>query len=869
MSLFRKYFGSSHNDLKSEGKPATPHGMHAMGANLQRKFARGVQYNMKIVIKGDRNVGKTCLFHRLQGDKFKEEYLPTEEIQVASIQWNYKATDDIVKVEVWDVVDKGKKKKKLDGLKLDNQPGTLARPASGNYLFKLAPDGAETNPFDPMLEIGDQSVKVVRSKDRLYCKVEDACLDAEFIDVYKGTHGVIMILDITKQWTFDYIERELPKVPEHIPVLVLANHRDMGHHRTVTEDMVRYYIENLDRSEDAAQVRYAEASMRNGFGLKYMHKFFNLPFVHLQRQTLLQQLAINKQEVSAVEEELGIHEDSEEQNYNIFLDSMTNKRRETADKLSETAVADALRRQEEEARSAAAEQARMKGMRSSQSMPVITDKKSSTTIREAPAPQPIPGHQVSPAAPKHTAANAATSPTNTEPPPPVESPGQQTASPPNTSPPAQKPRTTSENSDKPGFMSRWFGKKNSESDITTGVIPSGLASGEGVTNVEDFVPEEGIDASFLDEDVKPTTDSSRQQPRDSDSDDDADLPSNPMVAGFQEELDSDDEEDAKHSGAPGRAVPEQYRAVQATISSDEECDITNTGAETHSTMAAVTADADLDSGDEDLQNNLSTIKQNHVVAQPISQKANKSRTSYVDPALAIKNGSKDNTVASHPKFTSSLSTEMSVLDDDDDSDDCDVSAQCIVTKDGDVSDDDGAAMHDSGLATDTTQENDGSQGSAERPSMILDFGDMSILEKQSDTSSRLPHVSSGSDLRSGSELRSSSQQSSSRADTESESGSTSTKKKKKHKTKDKEKDEKSHKKSKHKKHKDRDIEEEKSPKEKSKKSKTSEEKDKKRSKKSSKDKTGETAPEMDDHDDLEAFLTTNDGTLGGEGYESL
>lgn len=36
----------------------------------------------------------------------------------------------------------------------------------------------------------------------------------------------------------------------------------------------------------AGEVMYGESSMRNGFGLRLLHKFFGLPFLRLQRETM-------------------------------------------------------------------------------------------------------------------------------------------------------------------------------------------------------------------------------------------------------------------------------------------------------------------------------------------------------------------------------------------------------------------------------------------------------------------------------------------------------------------------------------------------------------------------------------------------------
>ena len=289
--------GSSPNFQSTGVKPG---GMQTMDASLQRKFAHGVHYNMKLIIKGDRNTGKTALFQRLQGKPFNEEYIPTEEIQVASIQWNYKATDDIVKVEVWDIVDKGKKRRHIDGLKLSN--ANLNSPEKDAEAMCVA-------------------------------------LDAEFVDVYKGTHGVVFMFDVTKIWTFEYIQREILKVPCHIPILIMANFIDMGHHRVVTRDQAVGFIELCERSSNTgvqqnsvtADIRYAESSMRNGFGLKLLHKFLNVPYLMLQRESLLTQLALNQREAEGTQLELDLYLESDDASYEVFLDGMTRKRRQIAE----------------------------------------------------------------------------------------------------------------------------------------------------------------------------------------------------------------------------------------------------------------------------------------------------------------------------------------------------------------------------------------------------------------------------------------------------------------------------------------------------------------------------------------------------------
>uniref|UniRef100_A0A8B9NNV9 RAB, member RAS oncogene family like 6 n=1 Tax=Accipiter nisus TaxID=211598 RepID=A0A8B9NNV9_9AVES len=286
-------------------------------------------------------------------------------------------------------------------------------------------------------------------------------------------------------------------LPTHVPVCVLGNYRDMGEHRVILPGDVRDLIDNLNRPPGSSYFRYAESSMKNSFGLKYLHKFFNIPFLQLQRETLLRQLETNQLDIDATLEELSVQQETEDQNYELFLEMM---------------------------------EARSRGHTS----PLTTNGQS-----------PSSGSQ-SPIVPPSSTSTGSSSPGTPQPPQPLS-----TTSP---APPAAVPPP------KRSIISRLFGMSPASDHSPPQPAPA------KVQRVEDFVPDDSLDHSFL-EDPAPQKDKGKPQTKHRvDSESDGEVPGgNPMVAGFQDDLDLDDKIPSKPLLAAER-VPSK----NVTLSSEEE-----------------------------------------------------------------------------------------------------------------------------------------------------------------------------------------------------------------------------------------------------------------------------------------------------------
>ncbi|CAO3630879.1 unnamed protein product [Mucor fragilis] len=262
---------------------------------MSNAFRKGVQYNMKIVLRGDVMTGKSNLFHRLQGSDFSEEYTSTPQIQVANIPWHYKDSNDIVKIEVWDVVDKAHNKNKTEsskGIKLEHKP-------SDTTVDTAAASNSQSPQQQQQHEDQDASMG----------------LDASTVNVYRNTHGAILMFDTTKPWTFDYVNQELKNVPESIAVLVLGNFCDKTQERKVEMDTIHatLYEHNQERIERGAikpnLIRYAETSMQSGLGLMYIYEYLGVPFLQLMIESLNKQLELKAVEIVDLLETLDTNDD--------------------------------------------------------------------------------------------------------------------------------------------------------------------------------------------------------------------------------------------------------------------------------------------------------------------------------------------------------------------------------------------------------------------------------------------------------------------------------------------------------------------------------------------------------------------------------
>ncbi|CAO3644610.1 unnamed protein product [Mucor hiemalis] len=259
---------------------------------MSNAFRKGVQYNMKIVLRGDVMTGKLNLFHCLQGSEFSETYTSTPQIEVANIPWHYKDSNDIVKIEVWDVVDKAHNKSKSadKGIKLEHNTPTE--------------DSKSPPTPSPSTSVANQPTE------------ENAMgLDASTVNVYRNTHGAVFLFDTTKPWTFDYVNKELANVPETMSVLVLGNFCDKTQERKVELDTIHatLYEHNQQRIKKGAikpnLIRYAESSMQTGLGLKFIYEYLGVPFLQLLIESLNKQLELKAVEIVDLLETLDTDDD--------------------------------------------------------------------------------------------------------------------------------------------------------------------------------------------------------------------------------------------------------------------------------------------------------------------------------------------------------------------------------------------------------------------------------------------------------------------------------------------------------------------------------------------------------------------------------
>uniref|UniRef100_A0A7S3H1L3 Uncharacterized protein n=2 Tax=Spumella elongata TaxID=89044 RepID=A0A7S3H1L3_9STRA len=223
---------------------------------------------MKVLLCGERGAGKTMLWRRLQGQPFSYEHESTAEIQSATINWTSPLSsrtaagkDDVVKVEVWDVVDRA--------IVVD-KPSSES--VAAEMVYNLTGEAEE----------GRHSI---------------VPLDASIVDIYKDSHAVIFMINPFDRQSLQYVKDKYPQVPGHVSVLLIVNFKDKStqpSNQTVValQEVQTMCAEIRSFRSNCANddVTVLETSLLDCYGLLNLHHYLDVPFLRLKQRILQEQL---------------------------------------------------------------------------------------------------------------------------------------------------------------------------------------------------------------------------------------------------------------------------------------------------------------------------------------------------------------------------------------------------------------------------------------------------------------------------------------------------------------------------------------------------------------------------------------------------
>eukprot|EP00288_Rhodomonas_lens_P008440 CAMPEP_0177717526 /NCGR_PEP_ID=MMETSP0484_2-20121128/15091_1 /TAXON_ID=354590 /ORGANISM="Rhodomonas lens, Strain RHODO" /LENGTH=292 /DNA_ID=CAMNT_0019229631 /DNA_START=169 /DNA_END=1044 /DNA_ORIENTATION=+ len=204
-----------------------------MDAQMNQRFGRTSKHAVKVVVRGERETGKTTLTKLLSGGVFDPKYTQSKpgEVETVTVQWG-------------------------------------AGPGEDVSLSMVAV--AEIDTRKQAEEQGGASLKISHEEKNRFSRSKKTLQDA-MAKHYEGCQGVIVMVDPGKEWTFSHAKDILECIPENLEILLIANFKDQEQSWVTPRDAMLAHVAGTGR-----HVHFCECCLANMYGMPAVEAFLHI-----------------------------------------------------------------------------------------------------------------------------------------------------------------------------------------------------------------------------------------------------------------------------------------------------------------------------------------------------------------------------------------------------------------------------------------------------------------------------------------------------------------------------------------------------------------------------------------------------------------